>query len=293
MAEQEYSIYLNHLTVWERVRFPETFPEYAKAVVALLTLKDAYLFEEDILKQHEDDSLVKNFAKDGKSKLEAILETTPDLRSAGKRPNKKKNNELEQAWFNLAHRDLPITPDDFLFDLFFTYKLRQTDILKIDKILDYFLGKYYEDDKEEFSRFLKLLLRKDGGKLLDNAHAETISEWIAKEKVQPLSGTETIKAKWKVKRDRDDGLTKLNQEQTALLIYLLQEGKIILKDEFLNNKDAGQAFAILTGFSGDSLRQNLGKAEIQRISTKKNMTVVANTLTNIQLLIDRKLKDIK
>lgn len=101
------------------------------------------------------------------------------------------------------------------------------------------------------------------------------------------------KTKGKTKRERDDNVTKLNQEQTALLIYYLQSAKIILRDEYLNNKEAGQAFSILTGYSADSLRQNLNKSELQRISSKKNIDAVANALTTIQLLIDRELKSKK
>jgi len=105
-------------------------------------------------------------------------------------------------------------------------------------------------------------------------------------------GTEglRVKTKNKARRERDDNITKLNQEQTALLIHYLQTGKIILRDEDLNNKEAGYAFSILTGYSADSLRQNLSKAELQRISTKKNIDKVANALTSIQLLMERELK---
>ena len=43
----------------------------------------------------------------------------------------------------------------------------------------------------------------------------------------PITGVST-KTKVKYKRQRDDALTKLNQEQTALLIYCLQKTRIIL-----------------------------------------------------------------
>jgi hypothetical protein len=103
-----------------------------------------------------------------------------------------------------------------------------------------------------------------------------------------LSGA--VKTKGKHKRELGDRLTKLNQEQTALLIYALQKGRIILKDEDLNNKEAGQAFSILTGFSADTLRQNLGKTELKRIITKKNMDAVHAALTNLTILIDKEIK---
>ena len=101
------------------------------------------------------------------------------------------------------------------------------------------------------------------------------------------------KTKGKSRRERDDNVTKLNLEQTALLIHFLQSGKIILRDEYLNNKEAGQAFSILTGYSADSLRQNLSQRELKRISTKKNIDVIANALTSLQLLIDKEIRSKK
>lgn len=77
------------------------------------------------------------------------------------------------------------------------------------------------------------------------------------------------------------------------MIHFLQAGKIILKDEYLNNKEAGQAFSILTGYSADSLRQSLSDTELQRISTRKNMDIIANALTSLQLLINKEAKDKK
>jgi len=99
--------------------------------------------------------------------------------------------------------------------------------------------------------------------------------------------------KGKIKRGREDNITKLNQEQTALLIYFLQAGRLILRDEYLNNKEAGQAFSVLTGFSADSIRQNLSDGELKRISTKKNLDLLANSLTSLQLLIDKERKEKK
>lgn len=100
----------------------------------------------------------------------------------------------------------------------------------------------------------------------------------------------SIKTKGKSKREAEDSVTALNQEQTALLIHFLQQTKIILKDEALNNKEAGQAFSVLTGYSADTLRQTIGKPEIERIATKKNLTQLHNVLTRMGILIDNKLR---
>ncbi|MGQ0828782.1 MAG: hypothetical protein ACT4ON_10345, partial [Bacteroidota bacterium] len=112
----------------------------------------------------------------------------------------------------------------------------------------------------------------------------------------PLGETpspEENKRKGKLKRESGDNLTKLNQEQTALLYQYLQTGRFILKDEYLNNKLAGEAFSILTGYSPDALRQNFSKAELERIATKKNLTDLFNAITNLRILIDKDLKDKK
>lgn len=294
MAEQEYSININHLSVWEKTMYPDTFDEYKKAVVVLLSLKNTYYFEQDIIDEFKNDPLIKSFVKDGKSVLEAVLETTPLFVSAGRRPNKKAGNKLQQAWFNLSQQGLVLAPGDFLFDVFFAYKLRQTDIFKIDRLLDYFLQKYYEGNKSEFSRFLKLVLRKHGKKLMQAEQIETVNEWIeAKEKEESLSGTESLKTKGKRKRERDDNLTKLNQEQTALLIYCLKNAKLILKDEYLNSKETGQAFSMLIGYSADTLRQNLSRSEIIRIASPKNIEAVSKALKDIQRFIEAGLKPTK
>jgi hypothetical protein len=123
-----------------------------------------------------------------------------------------------------------------------------------------------------------------------NQHKKMLYLHTEPEKAEKAELSGTIKTKGKHKRELGDRLTKLNQEQTALLIYCLQKGKLILKDEDLNNKEAGQAFSILTGFSADTLRQNLGKTELKRITTKKNIDAVHAVLTSLTILIDKEIK---
>ncbi len=96
--------------------------------------------------------------------------------------------------------------------------------------------------------------------------------------------------KGRIKRSADDHLTKLNQEQTALLIEYLKKGRIILKDEYLNDKQAGLGFHILTGYSPDSLRIKLSEKGISNIKTKANLKELYNALINITNLISNDLK---
>ncbi len=294
MKYEEYHINLNHLTAGERFGYPDTFTEYSKAVVSMLSIKNHFLFEDDLMEEYKDDDAVQSHINNGEKGMVAVAAAFPDrFIYAGKRPKKKGAKEFTPAFFDLW-MDYEITVDHFHYDLFFTYQLRQTDLLKIDDLLNSFLENYSGDNKTDFIRFLKLTLRKHSKKLLQPEQTETINEWIAeKEKEASLSGMPEMKIKGKIKREREDNVTKLNQEQTALLIHFLQAGKIILKDEYLNNKEAGQAFSILTGYSADSLRQNLSKMELQRISTKKNVDIIANILTHLQLLIDKAGKDKK
>lgn len=294
MKYKEYHINLNHLTAGERFGYPDTFTEYSKVVVSMLNMKNYFLSEDDLIKEHEDDPAVQSHIDNNEKGMAAVSASFPDrFVYAGKRPKKRGLKELTPAFFDLW-MDYNITVDDFHYDLFFTYQLRQTDLLEIDDLLNYFLENHPGDNKTDFIRFLKLTLRKHSKKLLQPEQLETINEWIAdKEKEASLSGIPEMKIKGKIKRDREDSVTKLNQEQTALLIHFLQAGKIILKDEYLNNKEAGHAFSILTGYSADSLRQNLSRMELERISTKKNIDMIANIFTHLQLLIDKAGKDKK
>ena len=290
MKGKNYSINLNHLTAGERFSYPDSFREYGKTVVSMLSVKDDFLFEDDLIRKYKDDAAAKSNMRDAKLTMDAILLSFPDrFISAGKRPKKKGVREFTQAWFDLW-KDCIITPADFLYDLFFIYKLRQTDLLEVDDFLNYFFEKQYDDNRTEFIRFLKLTLRKHSKKLLQPEQIETANEWIAeKEKESSLKGTET-KSKGKLRRERDDNVTQLNQEQTALLIYCLRKTKIILKDEYLNNKEAGQAFSVLTGYSADTIRQNLNKSELARMATIKNIDAVVKALNEIQKFVEKEVK---
>jgi hypothetical protein len=93
-----------------------------------------------------------------------------------------------------------------------------------------------------------------------------------------------------IKREPGDNLTRLNQEQTALLLHYLQNSRIVLKDEYLNNTQAGEALSMLTGYSANAMRQNLNKEEIKRLATKKNLTDLKNALISLNILVDNDLK---
>lgn len=93
----------------------------------------------------------------------------------------------------------------------------------------------------------------------------------------PFSGV----VKGRSMRIAGDNMTKLNQEQTVLLIHHLQRGRVILKDEYLTDKAAGQAFSMLTGYSAAALRIKLSPKEISHVQTKQNLKAVHDALTLI------------
>lgn len=93
----------------------------------------------------------------------------------------------------------------------------------------------------------------------------------------------------KIKREAQDKKTCLSQEQTALLIHYLKQERVLLNDEYLNNTDAGTAFEILTGYSQNTLRLNLGKYE--RFQNKINLKELDNLLTRLKIAIGKDLKE--
>ncbi|MBA3971236.1 MAG: hypothetical protein H0X46_03690 [Bacteroidetes bacterium] len=286
MKIDSYKLILNHITAGEHMlnmKTPEKYEEYKQMAFMFLNHKGKHLFEENILSQYREGmTLVKLFDQEQNRFVQGA--------------NHKKDGKNQKTWYDLSAME-EIEREDHFFDYFFACKLRQINLLEIDKCLAFHLEHSFKDDWQDYSRFLNITLRKHQ-KMLGTDIVETVMEWIKLSETdnisKELSGNEkSAKTKNKVKRSRDDSVTKLNQEQTALLIHFLQIGKIILKDEDLNKKEAGQAFSILTGYSADSLRQNLSEKELNLISNKKNLAVISNAIINLGLLIDKEIKDKK
>ncbi|MFN3341367.1 MAG: hypothetical protein ACK40M_01645 [Flavobacteriales bacterium] len=110
-----------------------------------------------------------------------------------------------------------------------------------------------------------------------------MTEWINfREKEE--AGKTKIRSKGKRVREDNDSTTLLTQEQTTLFISYLQRTKIIRYGENLKNKEAGEAFAMLTGYSAETIRQTLGQSELERISmNKKNLVGVENAIKRLTL----------
>jgi len=97
-----------------------------------------------------------------------------------------------------------------------------------------------------------------------------------------------ISIKGKLKREAQDNKTYLSQEQTVLLMHYLQKERLFLNDEYLNKKEFGKAIEILTGYSQNTLRQDLGK--YQNFQSKENLKKIDGLLTRLKITIDKDLK---
>lgn len=140
--------------------------------------------------------------------------------------------------------------------------------------------------EEEYPDFLNSMSR--AVKMLQYEHY-TFTEEEEKPEPDTLGDLNT---KGRIQRTPGDNLTKLSQEQTALLVDYLKRGSIVLKGDYLNDKTAGLALALLTGFSPESLRQKISPAKRKEVLTKKNLEALHDILTNITILIKRDLKEL-
>jgi len=279
--DYELELNLNRMTMWEHLGHKNTFKKYRECVVMLMQSKDLYLFEDEVLKSHKSDN------------IEQVLQEYPHILRTGAH-RKNKDGSFSKKYLDLS-AEYFVQPQNFLYDIFFAYKLRQLDLLKMDTFLEYHILNYYDNNLQEFSRFLRICIRKHEAKLLNPEIIQTINEWVEtkeKQQQQNLQGSEnqTVKAKkGKVKREAHDKLTCLSQEQTALLMYYLQQERVFLKDEYLKNIEAGKAFEILTGYSQNTLRQELSNAKDYQ--NKINLKEIDNLLTRLKIAIDKALKE--
>jgi hypothetical protein len=301
--EKSFGLELNlgWMAIHEQLKFKDQFKEYGTTVVLLLTSMDKYLLEADVKKQFNSDD------------IENILNTNPHLLKTNAFI-KNADGTLIYKYMHIAE-SYDVQPDDLLYDYFFAYKLRELTLQSVDAFLDYHLHFYYNHDVTKYVRFLKLCLRTHTDKISKET-LMTAEEWIEEKLIQDKHQKEVqqekrqqalfdikaqqseslaepelkIKGKYP-KREAHDDLTTLNQEQTVLLIHYLQQKKVVLKDEYLTNKNVGIAFELLTGYSQNTLRQDLSKQN--HFKSKLNLKALDNVLTAMKLAIDKDLKETK
>ena len=186
--------------------------EYEPLVTHMLGNEGIYLFEEDLLDRFN------------KKPLSEILEENANFVPGLSQPNPKKQNKFCREYLD-TWMSLSIEPHYKLYDHFFAYLLKHTDLLKIDQCLAYQLEKYHHNDYKAFARLLTLMLRKFGDVIIPEKTVLTIQEWIvSKEKHQEVEqGNITVKKHGRINRRADDNITSLNREQTILLIQCLKQ----------------------------------------------------------------------
>lgn len=275
---ETYELILNHITAAETVmnlseNKKKSEEEYTQMAVLYLNHKGRHLFEDEILSLY----------REGKT-LEEIFAQEP--RRFIYRMNQRRNDKMEKAWYDIWGDD-EIKSGDPFFDYFFACKLKHIDLLQIDEFLAFHLAYSFEYDQKTYLRFLSLTLRKYNQALMPEI-TDTVLEWIKMEEASgtELSGTgQPIKVKGRINREAGDHLTALSVTQTALLIEYLQKSRVILSGDYLNYMNAGKAFHLLTGYSSDTLRQQLG--------SKGQQTLKYEDYRELETIIEKLLKHIR
>lgn len=274
-----YELNLKDSTMREYFFYKETFDQYKMETTFSLSNLNKYIPEGAKLEEHG-----------GKTIEEMAIERQARYISPGQIKIDGKN---VRVWCDLLE-DFLITPKyEQMYGRFMAYYLRHISLLYIDRFLEYHLSNYFGEDEKKFTRFLRLTLREQTDGLLTEDVIQTINEWIDEKLKQTDQSSVKVKTKGKPKRLAGDKTTVLSQEQTTVLIHFLKEAKIIYRGEYLTNKEAGEAFSILTGYSSDTIRQTLGSLEIEKICTKENLIEVENSLKQAIHFIQRKKQDKK
>ena len=240
---------LNHITTGENMPpFKKEFEDYQQVVHLYLNKTGKHLFESDIVNRYREGVT-----------LESLFEQNPKRYIPGFMM--VKDGIRQNTWYDTWGID-EITREQPFFDYFFIIKLRHLSLLDIDEHLTFHLDYSFKNNKQDYFRFLRLAMRQYEDKLNPNI-IHTVNEWIEASQSNALN--EGVRADGKEKkirgrmhREAGDKLTCLNQAQTALLITFMQKAGMILKDDYLNYTQAGNAFHLLTGYSPDTIRQQLG-----------------------------------
>ncbi len=255
--------------------------EYESLVTSMLGHEGIYLFEEDITDRFNNLS------------LQEILEQQENFVQGPNLPNPRKQNKRCATYYDTT-MVFYITPKNIYYPEFFAYLLKHSDLIKIDQCLTYQLEKYHGNDFNAFSRLLVLMIRKFGHVIIPEQVVVTIQEWLTVKTEQHTkeegdsSGSSASGKRGKINRRAEDNITSLNREQTILFIQYMKEAGVFLKDEYLTDANAGKAFELLTGFSQNTLRQDLGK--FYQFESKENLHKLHKLFSQLIQQIDKQLK---
>ena len=284
-TNQYFEVDLNYISSSEYMSKASDYDhqlEYVNIVISMLSQEGIFLFEEDIMNRFNNLS------------FSEILEQNENFVQGHNRRNPAKQGKLCPTYYD-TWMSLLITPEKTSYPFFFAHLLKHTDLLQIDQCLAYQLEKYHSNDFSAFSRLLALMLRKFEGVVIPEKAVATIQEWIdvkaaQQKKGEDESGDSSLsgKKRGRINRRAEDNITTLNREQTILLIQYLKQVGVFLKDEYLTDLDAGKAFELLTGYSQNTLRQDLGK--FYQFENKENLKRLHQTFSQVIHLIEAQQK---
>ncbi|MCX6312829.1 MAG: hypothetical protein NT084_14495 [Bacteroidetes bacterium] len=275
----ENEIYLFTISGVEYLSSPETYPEYSASVEMFLRMKKLFETEEALLKRL------------GATTIEEVLLKCPDRFISA--TTKTKDGKVNIVWFDIWANYF-FKQDDNSYDYFFAKKLSRSNSLAIENILNYHKNKWDESSSISFERFVRLATRSHL-ELFEQDQVQTINEWIdANYKTIPSIesvNAPSLKAKGRLKRTKGDNKTVLTEEQTTILVDLLQKEGVFLREEYLNKQETGRVIGYLTGYSPDSLRISLGEEKLKGIyANKGNLKEVFSVWSKINNLISSQLK---
>ncbi len=248
--------------------------EYELLALSALQIETKYdLFEEDLLNNYKDKTLKEIFSNQWSIIYGQVH-----------RPNPHRKDILCPVYYDITV-DLYIKPDHKFYDHFFSYQIKHTDLMIIDQFLSYQLEIHHNNLLSRFCRFLHLLTLKFKNKIIDKNRIQIIREWIAFH--ERTFKDEELSNQTRIRRRSKDNVTKLNHDQTVLFLYYLQQSGFFLRDEYLTDTEAGIAFELLTGYSRNTLRQDLGKYYL--LQNKENLTKIRTELAILMARIDKSL----
>ena len=177
--------------------------------------------------------------------------------------------------------------DDSDFDYFFILELRHTELSEINNFLNYHARQF----DSPFIEFLDNALA-NFDDLLVEKQINKAKRWLEDNKGKNLK-TIAIKRPNIKQRSKDDTLTTLTNDQTALLFHYLKRSSVILKDKTLQTDlEIAKGISIMTGYSENSLRQGLSKAKKTDEINKEDLFVTQKKLKEIIRLITSDLEQL-
>lgn len=283
---ENYELVLNHISAGESMLMDDKrYESYAHTAAHWLNHLGKHLFQDEIMAKYETQ---KSFPEILKLKKHEFI---PGMIV-------QRGKKREQVYYDVWAYEIVEATDSF-FPYFFACKLSHIDILELDEFLNYHLENSFDTDTEKYCRLLQLVFRRYEH-LIKPDTITTANEWISKEQKKPgLSGTEVNSdthisiRRPRIKREASDNVTSLNLSQSAYLAVLLKQSKVAIKDDtILTQQSAGAAFHILTGYSENTIRQEMN-LKGQSNLTYQDRKAVRELLYSIVLLIDKDIDEQK